>query len=449
MKPKAAPATELELFQATLRQIINVEHPLVQLADSIDWSGFEAVLADCYSDDLGRPGLATRLMVGLHYLKHAFNESDESVIERWVENPYWQYFCGFDYLQHECPLHPTSLVKWRKRAGSEKIELLLAETVRIAKQAGQVKPRHLKRINVDTTVQEKAIAYPTDARLYTKMNRRLVELAKDRGLKLRQTYVRVAPRTLQKQGRYAHARQFKRARACTKKLKTILGRVVRDIERQVGSDADEELATYLERARRLLDQERDSKNKLYSVWAPEVECISKGKAHKRYEFGCKVSVATTNRNDWVVGIMALHGNPYDGHTLARQVEQVERIAGLGIDEVHVDKGYRGHDYQGQAEVHITGQRLKSAGPALRKRKKRRSAIEPKIGHMKSDNRMERNYLKGPEGDRINALLAGAGANIRKLLGAFWRAPIFTTPWRACVRLFELILPCPPARQAAA
>jgi IS5 family transposase len=360
-------------------------------------------------------------MVGLHYLKHAFDESDESVIDRWVENPYWQYFCGFDYMQHECPIHPTSMVKWRQRVGAEKLESLLAETIRIALKSRQVTSQQLRKITVDTTVQEKAIAFPTDARLYTKMLLRLVNLSRQRGIQLRQTYIRKAPQLLKQQGRYAHARQFKRSRRCTKTLRTLLGRVVRDIGRKA-VEIDPQLHEYLERAEKLLSQTQKSKNKLYSIDAPEVECISKGKAHKRYEFGCKVSVAVTNESNWVVGVQALHGNPYDGHTLAEAIEQVQRITGRDIKEAFVDKGYRGHDYTGDGQVHITGQRGKGkAGPALRKRKKRRSAVEPKIGHMKSDNRMNRNYLKGAEGDRTNAILAGIGANIRKLLAAFWPA----------------------------
>jgi len=421
MKPKTTSTNQFALFQANFKQILNPEHQLCLLADAIDWPYFDSDFADCYSDDMGRPGNAIRLMVGLHYLKHAFDESDESVIDRWVENPYWQYFCGFDYMQHECPIHPTSMVKWRQRVGAEKLESLLAETIRIALKHKQVTSQQLRKVTVDTTVQEKAIAFPTDARLYTKMLLRLVNLSKKRGIQLRQTYIRKAPHLLKQQGRYAHARQFKRSRRCTKTLHTLLGRVVRDIGRKA-VEIDSQLQEYLERAEKLLSQTQKSKNKLYSIDAPEVECISKGKAHKRYEFGCKVSVATTNESNWVVGVQALHGNPYDGHTLAGAIGQVERVTGKKIKEAFVDKGYRGHDYTGDGQVHITGQRGKSkAGPALRKRKKRRSAVEPKIGHMKSDNRMNRNYLKGAEGDRINAILAGIGANIRKLLAAFWPA----------------------------
>jgi IS5 family transposase len=421
MKPKTTSTDQFALFQANFKQILNPEHQLCLLADAINWPDFDTHFTDCYSDDMGRPGNAIRLMVGLHYLKHAFDESDESVIDRWVENPYWQYFCGFDYMQHECPIHPTSMVKWRQRVGAEKLESLLAETIRIALKSRQVTSQQLRKITVDTTVQEKAIAFPTDARLYTKMLLRLVNLSRQRGIQLRQTYIRKAPQLLKQQGRYAHARQFKRSRRCTKTLRTLLGRVVRDIGRKA-VEIDPQLHEYLERAEKLLSQTQKSKNKLYSIDAPEVECISKGKAHKRYEFGCKVSVAVTNESNWVVGVQALHGNPYDGHTLAEAIEQVQRITGRDIKEAFVDKGYRGHDYTGDGQVHITGQRGKGkAGPALRKRKKRRSAVEPKIGHMKSDNRMNRNYLKGAEGDRTNAILAGIGANIRKLLAAFWPA----------------------------
>lgn len=423
MKPKMTPTNQLDLFQAQFKQILNLDHALCLLADAIDWPGFDAHFADCYSEDMGRPGNAIRLMVGLHYLKHAFDESDESVIDRWVENPYWQYFCGFEYMQHDCPIHPTSMVKWRQRVGADNLENLLAETIRLALEHKQVTAQQLCKVTVDTTVQEKAIAFPTDARLYTKMLLRLVNLCKKRGIRLRQTYIRKAPQLLKQQGRYAHARQFKRARRCTKTIRTLLGRVVRDIGRKT-VEIDPHLQEFLNRAEKLLAQQRKSKNKLYSIDAPEVECISKGKAHKQYEFGCKASVAVTNKGNWVVGAQALHGNPYDGHTLAGAIEQVERITGREVKEAFVDKGYRGHDYTGDGQVHITGQRGRGkAGPALCKRKKRRSAVEPKIGHLKSDNRMGRNFLKGKEGDRINALLAGIGANIRKLLAAFWPAPV--------------------------
>jgi IS5 family transposase len=417
MKPKHI-ESKFDLFRANLKQILNLDHSLCLLADKINWQKFDTEFADSYSEDMGRPAKAIRLMIGLHYLKHAFNVSDEQVVQSWVENPYWQYFCGFEYMQHECPIHFSTLSRWRSRVGDEKMELLLSETIRLAVDEKYVTPQELSKVTVDTTVQEKAIAFPTDARLYTKMILRLANLAKKRGIKLRQTYIRTAPLLLKKQGRYAHARQFNRSKKCTKKLYTILGRIFRDIK----SNAviiDEQLETYLSRAERLLNQSKSSKNKLYSIDAPEVECISKGKAHKKYEFGCKVSVALTNKSNWIVGVKALHGNPYDGHTLGDAIMQVERIISKSVQEIFVDKGYRGNDYTGDANVHIVGQRGRpDITKVLAKRKKRRSAIEPKIGHLKSDNRMARNFLKGIQGDRINAILAGIGANIRKLLGNY-------------------------------
>lgn len=415
--------SSLELFQSRLDQILNMEHALVRLAGAIDWSVFETEFGPCYSDGRGRPGKPIRLMVGLHYLKHAFNESDESVVERFLENPYWQYFCGLEYFEHQLPLDPTSLVKWRQRVGPDGLELLLQQTVATAQRAKLLKASDCKRVNVDTTVQEKAIAFPTDSGLYYKMLTKLVKAARARGISLRQSYKRVSKNALIMQGRYRHARQHKRANRMTKKLKTYLGRVVRDLRRKC-PEADAELAELLAKADRLLAQERHSKNKLYAIHAPEVECISKGKAHKKYEFGVKVGIVSTSRGNWIIGSRALAGNPYDGHTLAETMAHAESISGIAINHAHVDKGYRKHDYQGEGQVHVSG----TGGKTSRWEKlwrRRRSAVEPVIGHAKHDNRMIRNYLKGPEGDKANAILAACGYNLRKLYKAFFWSPIYS------------------------
>ncbi len=272
-----------------------------------------------------------------------------------------------------------------------------------------VRPQEFQQVNVDTTVQEKAIAFPTDARLYHKMRVALVRRAQSLGLVLRQSYRFQGKRMLAQQGRYAHARQMKRAAKITRQLQTILGRVVRDIERKAhklqGQIADEPLRERIALAERLLAQTRTSKNKLYSVHAPEVECICKGKVHKRYEFGCKTSVATTSKSNWIVGVEALHGNPYDGHTLSGAIGQVERLTGQTPHDVMVDQGYRGHGYGGSAIVHVVRTIPKRATRALKRMLRRRAAIEPTIGHLKSDNRMNRNYLTGQVGDKINAVLS--------------------------------------------
>lgn len=437
MKPKKQ-ASQRELFGAHFSEMLNPEHPLYVLAERIDWQQFDAVIDTCYAEELGRPGVNTRLMVGLMYLKHTFNESDESVVARWVENPYWQFFCGCEYMQHELPIDPSMMSKWRTRVGAKRLEKLLEATIQTAIEMKALKPKELQQVNADTTVQEKAIAFPTDARLYQKMRIALVRRAQAIGIPLRQSYQFVGKKTLFWQHRYAHARQMRRAAKMTRKLKTILGRVVRDIERKAGKTkgqiVDGPLRELLALADRLLAQEPNSKHKLYSIHAPEVECIAKGKAHKRYEFGCKASVATTSKGNWIVGACALHGNPYDGHTLAGVIQQIERLTQQTPHEVIVDKGYRGHNYQGSAAVHVVRTIPKKATRAVRRMLKRRAAVEPTIGHLKSDNRLSRNHLKGTTGDQINTLLAAAGYNLRKLLHWIVFSLVLASFWRLAARI---------------
>ncbi len=400
-----------------MEQIVSQEHPLYKLSTQIDWRVFEQEFGSLYVENVGRPGKSIRLLVGLHYLKYTYNKSDESVVERFLENPYWQYFCGFKYFQHELPIDPSSLTRWRKRVGAEGMEKLLQQTIETAKRGRLITRRDTQRVNVDTTVQEKAIAFPTDARLYYKMLRVLVRAAKERGIELRQSYERVGKKALARQGRYRHARQMKRAQRETKKLKTYLGRVSRDIQRKA-PEPDEALIKQLELARRLLQQRHD-KGKLYSIHAPEVECIAKGKAHKQYEFGCKVSMVSTSKKNWIIGIDALHGNPYDGHSLEAALRQARQLVGWKLDKAYCDRGYRGNAGKlGDTHVHIVGRRKKSIGRSGWRWFKRRSAIEPLFGHLKAGNRMDRNRLQGKDGDRINAILSGCGYNMRKLLRAF-------------------------------
>lgn len=420
----------LQLFQSHLDQILDKKHPLCQLADQIDWSVFERDFGPAYSEGQGRPAKPIRLLVGLHYLKHAFDESDESVVERWLENPYWQYFCGEEYFQHEFPLDPTTLVKWRQRVGPKKMEVLLKQTLDTARRNKLLTRNHLARVNVDTTVQGKNIAFPTDARLYHKMRIRLVKEARRRGIKLRQPYTRLGKQAMVKQSQYSRARQGRRARKMTRKLKTYLGRVARDIARKA-EPADEKLQELLARANRLLEQKRDSKGKLYSIHEPDVECISKGKAHKKYEFGCKVGFVTTSKGNWIVGVDAFHGNPYDGHTLNQSLETMERLTGVAARHAYCDRGYRGHNHQGPTEIHVAGRGKKKKTRWERMWSRRRCAVEPTIGHAKSDNRMERNFLKGKKGDEMNPILAACGYHIRKLLRAFF-LPFFHTP-RCCLK----------------
>jgi len=418
MQPKST-QSHADLFRSQLSQILDPKNPLLILAEKIDWSRFDSEINDCYAKEIGRPGINTRVMVGLLYLKEAFNQSDESLMNLWVENPYWQAFCGFQYMQHNAPIDPSSLSRWRNRVGAERFELLLKVVIETALKMKALKPDDLKKINVDTTVQQKAIAFPTDSRLYQKMRLVLVRRAKHLNIVLKETFQKAGKEALIMHSRYSHAKQYKRAAKMEKRLKTLLGRMIRMIQKlaphQDGKIKDDKLRELLQLAERLMAQEKTSKNKIYSIHEPEVKCISKGKAHKRYEFGCKVSVVTTNKSNWVVGIQALDGNPFDGHTLQTSVTQMERITGQSPEDVVIDQGYKGHDYSGSAQVHIVKKLSKSITKPIRNMLKRRAAIEPIIGHLKSDHRMDRNYLRGVEGDRNNAILAGIGFNLRKLL----------------------------------
>jgi IS5 family transposase len=363
-------------------------------------------------------------VAGLLILKHMHDLSDEVLCARWVENPYYQYFCGEESFRHRLPFERSSLTRWRKRLGEEQLAALIQESLSVAHRCGALATRDLEHVVVDTTVQPKNITFPTDVKLTHKAITMLVKLARRHGVPLRQSYVRVAKRAALMAGRYAHAKQFKRYNRALKFLRTRLGRVIRDIERKTEGDAAlrEVFAIPLSRARQVRTQRQRQRGwKLYSLHAPEVECIGKGKARKPYEFGCKVSIATPatqpRGGQFVLHAQALHGNPYDGHTLGAAVAGMEKLTGVEVRRIHVDKGYRGHDYPNRFRVWISGQ-VRRVTKAIRREMKRRSAVEPVIGHVKEEHRMDRNYLKGREGDRANAVLAAAGYNFCLLIRWF-------------------------------
>ena len=408
-----------DLFRARLDQIINMRHELVRLADAIDWDWLDGELADRFSDT-GRPGTETQFMVGLLLLKHIYALSDEGVCERWVYDPYFQYFTGEEFFQHAFPHERSGLTHWRGRIG-DRLEVLLQESLRVAHDTGALKKDDLARITVDTTVQPKNVTHPTDAKLMLTAIHQLAKLAKAHGIRLRQSYVRVAKRAALMAGRYAHAKQFKRCNRELRFLRTRLGRLIRDIRRKI--DGDEQLekvfAVALSKARQIRRQRQQQRGwKLYSWHAPETECIGKGKAHRPYEFGVKVSIATTNRRAkggrFVLHTKALPGNPYDGHTLANVIEETQAMTGREIERVYADKGYRGHHATKPLRVFISGQRRGVHGQ-IKRELRRRSAIEATIGHMKIDGHLGRNFLKGRHGDQANAVLTAVGYNLRLIL----------------------------------
>jgi IS5 family transposase len=413
MKPKTQPKTpNQDLFRPLLVDIINPQHELARLEGLIDWAFFEQEWAGYFPSTTGRPATSPRLIAGLFYLQHLYGHSDEGVLSAFLQSPYYQHFCGCVHFEHELPIDPSSLVRWRKRVGEEGLEWLLTQSIQAAVNAKMVSPKSFEQIIVDTTVMEKAITHPTDSKLLETARQRLVKQAQSHGINLRQNYNKVAPRQAIQTGRYAHAKQFKRMRQSLKKQRTYLGRIVRDVERKVQQMSDA-LKHELSLAKRLLSQKPKDKNKLYSLHAPEVECIGKGKSRKPYEFGVKVTIATTLKEGLVVGMRSLPGNPYDGHTLAEALAQKEIRTSTPTKLVCVDKGYKGHGIE-TSQVLISGQK-RGMTASLKKKLKRRSAIEPTIGHMKTEGRLDRCTLKGELGDAMFALLCGAGHNLRLLL----------------------------------
>ena len=410
-----------DLFRPALDRIIDLNHALARLAGLIDWDFLHARFSAVCVPGPGQPPLPSRLVAGLFILKHMHNLSDEVLCARWVENPYYQFFCGELSFCHKLPFDRSSLTRWRQRLGEEQLVALIQESLSVAHKTGALATKDLERVVVDTTVQPKAVAHPTDARLLHRAIVKLVALARRHGVPLRQSYLRVAKRAAIMVGRYSHAHQFKRARRALKFLRTRLGRLIRDIGRQIDGNPElhSRFAPLLDLAVKVrLQDHRQRGPKVYALHAPEVECIGKGKARAPYEFGCKVSVATSatapKGGQFVLHATALNGNPYDGHTLGPVITEMERLTGVETRRIHVDKGYRGHTHAHKFRVWISGQ-VRRVTTAIRREMKRRAAVEPVIGHIKAEHRMDRNYLKGRDGDRSNAVLAAAGYNFGLLL----------------------------------
>jgi transposase, IS5 family len=424
MRPKERrDSGQNDLFKARLDQIVDLGHPLAKLAASIDWGFLERTLGAVYTDAPGQPPLPTRLMAGLAILKHMHDLSDEALCARWLENPYYQLFCGEEFFRHQTPFDRSSMTRWRQRMGEERLVSLLQESLATATRTGAAKPADFTRAILDTTVQPKAVAHPTDAKLMNRAREKLARLAKQHGVALRQSYERVGKRALIAHQRYAHAKQFNRAKKALRSLRTYLGRVMRDIRRKIAGDEAKETTFRrpLWLAERVSEQRRNERGrKVYSLHAPEVECIGKGKAHRPYEFGVKVSLATTihraKGGQFITHVKALPGNPYDGHTLATVIPELEAQTGASLQRLVVDRGYRGHNAPPDLrfKVYLSGQK-RNVTKQIKRDLRRRSAVEPVIGHAKSEHRMGRNYLAHAAGDAINAILAAAGHNFRRLL----------------------------------
>jgi len=472
-----------DFFRGRLAEMIDLRHPLAVLATRMPWARLEASLAPVFAhrdragtarsvEDLfgshlqvagsgvsaaGRPRLSMRLMLSLLYLKHAYNLSDEALVERWSENVVWQFFSGLTYYQPTFPCDATQIGRFRSAIGEAGVEELLKATIDAALEIKAVKPAEFERVIVDSTVQEKAIAHPVDSRLLEIARHQVVKAARNAGLVLKQTFAKEGKTLRRKAGGYAHAKQFKRLHRTVKRQRTILGIVLREIERKrpqattTSPLASSRLTLLMERAERIRTQRPKDKNKLYALHAPEVECIGKGKARKPYEFGVKASLAITHKSGLMVGARTFPGHPYDGHILSAQLEQTTILLediGVKPKQVIVDLGYRGVDAENPGVEIFHRGRYQSLTTVQRRWLKRRQAIEPAIGHLKQDHRMDRCWLQGATGDALHAVLCAAGYNLRWLLRAIVRKglkPLFWCPsvrWAQVVRVLSRLLSGP-------
>ncbi len=415
-------APQLSIFDTPLERFINMNHELCILSKQIDWKSIEKDFASYYSE-IGRPSVPIRRMIGLLLLKHIYNLSDEAIVDRWMENPYWQYFSGELVFQTEKPFDPTDFIHFRNRIGKDGAEKLLKVSIELfGKQAQE------KEVLLDSTVQEKNITYPTDAKLHKRIIDKVNKIAKKEGITLRQTYTRTLKQLMIDQRFHNHPKRRKKARSALRKIKTIAGRQTRDIERQFNSQQRHKYKELLVIINRILIQKRGDKNKIYSIHEPQVSCIAKGKEAKKFEFGNKSGFVLTKTSKIVVGALAFEGNPYDGHTLEEHLLQTEYLTNKRPKTGIVDRGYKGKKNINGTEILLPSVPKKNASQyqkqKARKRFRARAGIEPVIGHIKHDHRMLRNFLKGTNGNMMNTILAGTGFNFKKMLNRIKKQILF-------------------------
>ncbi len=429
------------LYQG-LKEILNPKEPLYQLSEKIPWVELEKAFTKYYID-FGRPAKPIRLMVSLMLLKQMYNLGDETVIAHWVQNPYWQYFSGEKTFQWKFPVEPSDMVHFRKRIGEEGINKILEISITIHGKAAME-----REVVVDTTVQEKNITFPTDIKLHKRIIEQCRKITEAEGIGQRQSYTRTVKKLIMAQRFRNHPKNKKKALQAERKLKTIAGRMVREVERELTSEQKEKYAPSIEIYNRILSQKKNDKEKIYSIHEPKVYCISKGKEHKKYEFGSKASLVITKNSGIIVGAYSLEKNEYDGHTLPKALDQCEQLRGSRPTVAIADRGYKGSSRIGETEIHIPKPPKKAISEYEKKkarlRFRRRAAIEPVIGHLKTDNRLSRNFLKGVIGDQINVMLAAAAFNLRKWMrkaetffGSFYKSIE-----QRIFRFWELVLSTP-------
>jgi len=403
-------------FYSTFEEQLDQQHPLYILANKINWRQFEDALAKHYSQKMGAPAKPIRLMVSLLILKQLRNLSDESVVEQWSENVFYQYFSGENFYASRPPCVATELVEFRKRIGQAGIELIFKESIRINGKDGQQ-----DTLSADTTVQEKNITFPTDDKLYKKIIRKCQDIAEKETIELRQSYTQtvkklsIVQRMKRRKGGNAIARK------ASKKIKTIAGRLTRELERKLTPQSMQKWGNDLQLFQKVLAQKKEDTGKIYSLHEPQVKCFSKGKEHKKYEFGSKASFLITQKTGVIVGAMNFSENIHDSKTLPAALQQHERLTGIKAKEVYVDRGYPGHKQIEGTQIHLPKPN-KNITLTQRKKHRRRAAIEPVIGHLKHDYRMLRNFLKGSFGDAVNVMLAASAMNFKRMMNKWKENP---------------------------
>jgi IS5 family transposase len=407
---------QLGMFSGLADQL-DQKHPLYLLAQRINWSVFEDAFRGHYSEKMGAPAKPIRLMVSLLILKYLRNLSDENLVEQWSENLYYQYLSGEQHFQPRWPCVPTELIAFRQRIGEQGVELIFKESIRINEPPDNG-GRTPVVVSVDTTVQEKNITYPTDDKLYKKIIVKCWKIAEKERIDLRQSYRRTIKK-LNAQQRFKTTKHGAGlARKANKKIKIIAGRLVRELARKLPLDTLGKYLADLKLYQRVLQQHRGDSHKIYSLHEPEVKCYSKGKEHKKFEFGSKASIVVEQRSGIIRGAINFTQTLHDSKTLPEVLEQYERVNGHLPDEVFVDRGYRGIGQYKSSRIHVP-KPDKTITKAKRKKHSKRAAIEPVIGHLKNDYRLCRNYLKGILGDLMNLLLSAAAMNFKRAM-TLWR-----------------------------
>jgi IS5 family transposase len=400
-------------FYSTFEEQLSHSHPLYILANKINWKMFEEAFSKLYSQE-GRPAKPIRLMVSLLMLKHIRNISDESVVEQWAENCYYQYFGGEKIFACGVPCEASELVHFRNRIGEQGIELIFQESIRINGKDGQE-----QEATTDTTVQEKNITYPTDNKLHRRIIKKCIAIADKEDIEVRQSYTRTLKKLLMDQRFRNHPKNKGKAKKADKKIKTIAGRLVRELDRKLPPSLHQSLLTLF---KRVLAQKKTDTGKIYSLHEPHVQCISKGKEHTKYEFGSKVSIITTKNSGVIIGAINIEKNVHDSKTLQPALEQQQRLTGIILKNNFVDRGYPGVKEVLGTKIIMPDKPGKERTPyekqKLRKGFKRRAAIEPKIGHLKQDHRLSRNFYSGIKGDNINVMLAAASMNFKRMMNIY-------------------------------